>query len=255
MNRLLKDPDIIKRLRPFSWFSEAQLAWVLPKIQHRTYAARTPLVRGANGADGLYVVLSGRAQVIYVDSEGREFISRFVGPHDFFGELGLFDNEEFAASVRSAEPCELIYIPRNIVLECLAGNPQAAMCMLQTVTKRLCQCERKLAHLALNDVYERVAAVLLEHARETNSGWLVPIGSEQIAGLVGASREMVSRVITRMVREGVARKHKRSVVILDRQALSERSGPRWTKLQLRVTRDPLTRLSELENTRAVQRAG
>ena len=249
-----KDLAVIRRLPPFSWLNEAHWSSIQPKLHHRTCPARALIVQPGEAADGLYILLSGRVQVVYEDSEGREFISRFVGPHDFFGELALFDDEECLASVRSTEPCELIYMPRCVVLECLATDARAAMCMLQAVTKRLSRCERKLAHLALNGVYERVAAVLLENARETHSGLLVQVGSEQIAGLVGASREMVSRVVAKMVQEGVVRKHKRTVTIVDRRALAQKSGHIGFNLQPQIARDPPTRFSGLQNARAVHQA-
>ena len=97
------------------------------------------------------------------------------------------------------------------------------MCMLRKLAQRLCTCHRKLAQFALTGVYERVAEVLLQNTHETENGWLVQVGSEQIAGLVGASREMVSRVIGKMVQQGVARKHKRKLIIVDRQALCQKS--------------------------------
>ena len=77
-----------------------------------------------------------------------------------------------------------------------------------------------MADLALMNVYGRVARVLLENGREANGDWLVETRSEQIAGMVGASREMVSRVIKKMIAKGEVRRYKRKLIVLDRTALA-----------------------------------
>ena len=219
------DPQLLKRLPPFSWFSETQLAWALPTIEHRRYPARTVIQRYGDAGDGLYIILSGRVCVLHQDAQGHELIASSVGANDFFGELGLLDNEVCAAGIRSDTACEILFIPRKIVLECLEDNGRAAMCMLKKVILRLCETHRKLATLALTKVYDRVAAVLLEHSREGDGGERrVEIGSEQISGRVAASREMVSRVIKDMIGRGMVRRDKRKLIIVDAAALAAKTG-------------------------------
>jgi CRP/FNR family cyclic AMP-dependent transcriptional regulator len=213
------DSDQLKDLPPFSWLTEAQLEWALPTVQHRSYAARSIVLRAGAPADGLYILLSGRAQLVYEKSNGRQFIASVVRAHDFFGEVGLFEGGDSVASVLATEPCEILYIPRAVVIECLKSNSDAAMCMLSKVIKRLGASQRKLAQFALADVYERVGRVLLEHTPEQEGEVAVEIGSEQIAGLVGSSREMVSRVLKSMMQQGIARRRGRKLMVLDRQAL------------------------------------
>ena len=224
MSRYTGDPQLLKRLPPFSWFSETQLAWALPTIEHRRYPARTVIQRYGEAGDGLYIVLSGRVCVLHQDSQGHELIAATIGANDFFGELGLLENEVCAASIRCDTACELLHIPRKVVLECLEDNGRAAMCMLKKVIARLCETHRKLATVALTKVYDRVAAVLLEHSREADGERRVEIGSEQISARVAASREMVSRVIKDMIGRGMVRRDKRKLVIVDAAALAAKSG-------------------------------
>jgi CRP/FNR family cyclic AMP-dependent transcriptional regulator len=219
MRRFEGDPAALKDVPPFSWFTDEDLVWALPTIQHRRYPARVFIQRAGDVSDGLYILLSGRVQLVHQDPEGREFIAALVGPHDFFGELGLFDNEASAPGFRSTQPCELLYIPRAVVLQCLEENGRATMCMLRKVAKRLGAAHRKLAQLALSCVAERVADVLLENACETECGTVVHVGAEQIAALAGCSREMVSRVVKNMLQQGVARRHGRKLILVDPQAL------------------------------------
>jgi CRP-like cAMP-binding protein len=129
-----------------------------------------------------------------------------------------------AAGIRCDTACELLYMPRKVVLECLEENARAAMCMLKKVIKRLCETHRKLAALALTKVYDRVAAVLLENSRDTDGERRVEIGSEQISARVAASREMVSRVIKDMIGRGMVRRERRKLVIVDAAALGPKTG-------------------------------
>ena len=226
MSRYTGDPQLLKRLPPFSWLSETQLAWALPTVEHRRYPTRTVLQRYGEAGDGLYIVMTGRVSVLHQDAQGHELIAASVGPNDFVGELGLLEDEVCAASIRCDTACELLYIPRKVVLECLEDNNRAAMCMLKKTLRRLCETHRKLATLALTKVYDRVAAVLLEHSRDAGGERRVEIGSEQISARVAASREMVSRVIKDMIGRGMVRRDKRKLVIVDAAALAAKSAER-----------------------------
>jgi CRP-like cAMP-binding protein len=233
MSRFAGDPQVLKRLPPFSWFSETQLAWALPTIEQRRYPARTVVQRYGETGDGLYIVLSGRVCVLHQDAQGHELIAASIGANDFFGELGLLENQVCAASIRCDTACELLYIPRKVVLECLEDNTRASLCMLKKVLERLCDTHRKLATVALTKVYDRVAAVLLEHSggAAANGERRVDIGSEQISARVAASREMVSRVIKDMIGRGMVRREKRKLVIVDAAALAAHSGVAQTAEQ------------------------
>jgi CRP-like cAMP-binding protein len=226
----------VQRLAPLSWFDEEQLSRALPAIQRRRYPARTLIQRAGSASDGLYILLAGRVHVLHHDSDGHEFIAAIVRVHDFFGELGLFGSGECIASICAWEACDVLYIPRDVVLECLETNAQAAMCMLRKVGARLDVCHRKLAELALTSVGERVAGVLLENTSEAENGAVLPFGSEQLARLVGASREMISRVVRVLIAEGVVRRQKRKLIVVNREALlqSARGSRKLT------SREPVT---------------
>jgi CRP/FNR family cyclic AMP-dependent transcriptional regulator len=93
------------------------------------------------------------------------------------------------------------------------------MLMLRSVVGRLREADRKIASLALMDVHGRVARLLIELAREVNGVWMVDTGSEEMARMVGASREMVSRVLKEMRDSGLIRREKRKIIVLDRASM------------------------------------
>ncbi len=225
MLRLAGNPSVLKSLPFFASLTDAQFGEVLSATQHRSYPARTRILHAGELADALYVVVSGVVRVLFEDGDGHALIAASIGPNEFFGEAGIIDGRPVSSNFESEGPCEVLYIPSRAVLECMKSNAGAATAMLRTVLERLDEAHRKMASLALTDVYERVTRVLLESSREANGEWQVQPGSEQIASMVGASREMVSRVIKDMIRRGVVRRHKRKLIVIDRQSLGRGSSP------------------------------
>jgi CRP/FNR family transcriptional regulator, cyclic AMP receptor protein len=215
------NPNLLKSVPLFSTLDDRELSAMLPAMQQRTYAARSCILRAGESGEGLYVVLSGRVRVLLDDGEGHEIIVAVFGPNEFFGEIEFMDGGSRLANFDCTHPTEVLHIPRKVVLDWLERDPTAAMLVLRTVTRRLAEAHQKIGTLALVNVYGRVARVLLEEGHEGNGEWHVEPGAEQIAAMVGASREMVSRVVKDMINRGMVRRHKRKLIVIDRQLLLE----------------------------------
>ena len=229
MRRIFCNSSTLKGVPLFSTLNDAEVGAMLPLMQQRSYRPRACILRAGEVADGLYVILTGHVRVLVDDGEGHQAILSVLGPNEFFGEVGLLDAGPRFTNVHAQQQCEILYVPRNLLFEWLERDRAAALSMLRTVTARLADAQQKIVSLALMDVYGRVARLLLDHSRDTNGEWLVQAGSEQIAAMVGASREMVSRVVKDMIVRGVVRRHKRKLIVLDRSSLSERTArPRDT---------------------------
>jgi len=84
--QLALNPNILKSVPLFSSFTDAQLASLLPAVQHRSFPRNSYIVRAGEETDALYIILSGRVKVLIPDAEGHEVILSVMGPHDFFGE-------------------------------------------------------------------------------------------------------------------------------------------------------------------------
>ena len=224
------------RTQPFfADFSDCQIDAVLPHIQHRRYAGRTRILRAGEASDGLYLMLSGSVAVLHHDGEGRHFIAAVIGSGELFGELGLIEGKPSSATVQTQENCELLFLARQHVLDCLERSASAAFSLLRTVVTRLHEAHRKMERLALHSVYDRVAHVLLEAGRWIDGELVVDVGAERIAATIGASREMVSRVVGEMIKKRAVRRERRKLVVLDSDALrSRRESPRTTRLPMRA---------------------
>ena len=212
--------DILKSLPLLSELAEEDFRRLLLAAKRRTVAARAYVLRAGETPDGLYVVVSGRVRLVHQDPDGRALIAEIYGRGELFGEMGLMDETACPAHVIASEDCELVFIPREAAIECMNLSPVAALSLLRTSLTRLCKAHRQMANLALTPVYGRVAQVLVSNGHESEGEWHVDVGSEQIAAMVGASREMVSRVLRCMIEKRVVRRFKRRLIVIDRAALS-----------------------------------
>ena len=185
-------------------------------------------MRAGEETDALYIILAGRAKVLIPDDDGNEVILSIIGPNEFFGEMGLLDDQPRSASVETLEACEMLRISRNGFLNCLKDNFDAAMLIIRNLVKRLREADRKIESLALIDVYGRVARLLIEMAQPVEGQWIIEKAppKQEIARMIGASREMVSRVVKDLNEKGVIRADKRKIYVLDRQSMGRRSAVR-----------------------------
>lgn len=211
--------NTLKALPFFSTLNDAELTWLLPSVRRRSFKAKISVLHAGEPADGLYILVSGKARLVHQDNEGHTLIAEVFGPGEVFGEMGLIDATPCPASVVAVNDIETAFIPRESLLECIGTSRTAAVHLLRTSLERLCKAHQQMANLALTKVYTRVAKVLAAHGNDVNGEWHVDVGAEQIAGMVGASREMVSRVVRCMINKQLVRRSKRKLIVLDRDAL------------------------------------
>ncbi|HYC43939.1 MAG TPA: Crp/Fnr family transcriptional regulator [Burkholderiales bacterium] len=210
--------ETLRTLPLLSSLSDRELAWLQPAIRRRKFDSRACVLNAGDTPDGLYIIVAGRVQLVHQDQEGRALVAETFGPGEIFGEMGLIDSTPCPASMIATQSCELVFIPRQNVLESLE-LAAIAKSLLRITLERLCKAHRQMANLALTKVYTRVAQVLAASGHEANGEWHVDVGSQQIAAMVGASREMVSRVLRCMIEKRLIRRYKRKLIVIDREAL------------------------------------
>jgi len=212
------NPMVLKTVPLFAAFSDQQIAMLLNYVQHRSYPRNVYVMQAGDETDSLYVILSGKVKVVISDDQGREVILGFMGPQDFFGEMGILDDAPRSASVYTLEPCEMLRLSRTGFVSCIKENADVAMLVIRNLVRRLRDADRKIESLALVDVSGRVARLLIDMAQESDGRLVVPRmpAKQEIARMIGASREMVSRVVKYLETRGLIRAERRSVAILDR---------------------------------------
>ena len=208
---------VLKTVPLFTSFPEEQLRMISTMITRKSAPRSTTIMAGGDPTDSLYIVLSGRLKVMMSDAEGKEVILTILGPGEFFGEMGLIDDEPRSATVITIEPCELLSIAKRDFKKCLAENFEMAMAVMRGLVKRLREADRKIGSLALLDVYGRVARLLLDMAETVNGEKIVTkrLPKQDIAKMIGASREMVSRVMKDLQMGGYIEMRGSTIVLRD----------------------------------------
>ncbi|MGH8738847.1 MAG: Crp/Fnr family transcriptional regulator [Burkholderiales bacterium] len=181
----------------FSSVPDEQLRTLATVVTRKSVARGATVMVAGDLTDSLYIILAGRLKVMMSDAEGKEVILSILGPGEFFGEMGLIDDSPRSASVVAIEPCELLSIAKRDFGKCLADNFEMAMAVMRGLVRRLREADRKIGSLALLDVYGRVARLLLDMADTVDGQKMVTkrLPKQDIAKMIGASREMVSRVM------------------------------------------------------------
>src|SRR5260221_10076247 len=179
----------------FRVLPENQLALLTGVVSRKVLPRGTTIMAAGDVTESLYVVISGRLKVMISDDEGREVILAILGPNEFFGEMGLIDDHPRSASVVALEACELLSLSKRDFKRCLQENFEMTMTVMRGLAKRLREADQKIGSLALMDVYGRVAHLLLDMAETVDGQKVVTkkLAKQDIAKMIGASREMVSR--------------------------------------------------------------
>ncbi len=214
---------VLKAVPLFSSFPEDQLRMLTTVVGRRSVPRATTVMAAGDPTDSLYIVLSGRLKVMMGDADGKEVILSILAPGEFFGEMGLIDDSPRSASVVTIEPCELLSIAKRDFKKCLAENFEMAMAVMRGLVKRLRDADRKIGSLALLDVYGRVAHLLIDMAEDVDGQKIVTkrLPKQDIAKMIGASREMVSRVMKDLQMGGYIEVRGSNIIVRDTIMLPE----------------------------------
>jgi CRP-like cAMP-binding protein len=202
---MLSNLELIRRVPLFSMLTSVQAEAVAGAIVKKRFKRGELIVEQGKKSNALFIILTGRARVMTADARGREVILATLQPGDHVGEMSLIDNEPHSATVRAEVQTDVLMLGRAEFARCLPENTSMAYAVMRGLVQRLRQADRKIESLALMDVYGRVARSLLEFARPDAEGNLFireKISRQDIAKMVGASREMVSRVMKDLEERG-----------------------------------------------------
>ncbi|MFZ0257203.1 MAG: Crp/Fnr family transcriptional regulator [Gammaproteobacteria bacterium] len=181
----------------------------------RTYPKNTVLIHEGDQTDSFYVILKGKVKVYASDEDGKEIILNIQGAGKYFGELALIDSAPRSASVMTMEPSKLAVVSRADFEGFLTQNPRIAIELIRSLAQRVRSLTESVKSLALLDVYGRVARTLLDLATEEEGELAVRqrLTHQDIANMVGASREMVSRIMKDLTNGGYIRIEDRRISI------------------------------------------
>jgi len=172
---------------------------------------------------GFYVVSTGRVKIFKLSADGKEQILHIFGPGEPFGEVPVFEGRRFPAHAVALEDSHFLFFPRPAFMDLIKNNPSVAMNMLAILSRRLRRFTVLVDNLSLKEVPGRLAAHLL-YLSESNAGAdevRLDLPKGQLAGFLGTIPETFSRILTRMVKQGLIAADGPRIKIMDRQGLSD----------------------------------
>lgn len=190
----------------------------LAHCHRRRYPAKSTIIYAGDRCESLYFILRGSVTVLIEDDEGREMIVAYLNNGDFFGEMGLFDQDTRSAWVRTKTECEVAEISYSKFQELTRQRPEFLFNLATQMALRLRNTTRKVGDLAFLDVTGRVARTLLDLCNEPDAmthpeGMQIKITRQEIGRIVGCSREMVGRVLKTLEEQGLVSVKGKTMVV------------------------------------------
>lgn len=223
MNKTLMQTPLFSALDP-----EAASALRASMVELRARKGDVIFVEGEPG-DRLYIVVEGKVVLGQAAADGRETLLAVQGPGEMFGELSLFDPGIRTSTATALTDCVVLGLGREALRPWLTGRPEVAEALLQALAQRLRRTNEAMSDLVFSDVPGRVSKALIELKEkfgiERNGEWYVEhdMTQEELAQLVGASRETVNKALADFVHRGWLRVEQRSVTITDLERLQRRA--------------------------------
>lgn len=208
---MLSNQELIRRVPLFAMLTPAQVDSLAANVGKQRIKKGVNIVDQGANSNALHLILAGRAHVVMTDSKGREVILATLKAGDYIGEMSLIDNEPHSATVVADTQMDLLILGRDDFTRCVTENTAIAAAVMRGLVQRLRNADQKIVSLALMGVYGRVANVLLDAAEPNEHGELLirdKISRLDLAKMVGASREMVSRVMKDFEEQGFVKTHK-----------------------------------------------
>lgn len=199
----------------FSGLPDPDVQSLLKLATPRNFAKNALVIREGAEGESLFIVTAGKVKVYLNDDNGKEIILSVLGPGDFIGELALIDDDARSASVMTMEPSEFLVLPKSAFRDHLRKNPDLAMNIMRVLATRLRAADQMIGSLALMDVFGRVARTLTQLAKPAEGRMVVTdrYTQQDIANMVGASREMVSRIFRDLTMAGLIQVEHGQIVV------------------------------------------
>jgi CRP-like cAMP-binding protein len=222
------DQEVIRKAPLFTALDDAASASLLANMVSVKISKGTILFAEGDGGDQLYVIAEGKLKLGTSSGDGRENLLSILGPGEMFGELSLFDPGPRTSTATAVTDAKLLSLGQEKLLPWLAENPKVALQLLARLAQRLRRTNEAVGDLVFSDVPGRVAKALIDlgerFGKKTDDGLFVhhDLTQEELAQLVGASRETVNKALADFAGRNWLKLDGRAVLITDFERLSKR---------------------------------
>lgn len=198
-----------------SGLNEEERSLLAGRMISRTFPKNTVILHEADTANALYIIKKGRVNITKGNEDGKEIVIAMLSAGDFFGEMSLVDRAPMGTNVVTKEKCSVVVLRIQDLEPVLMVNPEVKLKVMGVLADRLRQAYSKIAHLALMDVYGRLTQLFLSLAKPLQGDLVIShaLTHQEIANMIGSSREMVSRIVKDLVRGGYITTDKRVITI------------------------------------------
>ncbi|MDD7570194.1 MAG: cAMP-activated global transcriptional regulator CRP [[Actinobacillus] rossii] len=193
--------------------------WFISHCHIHKYPTKTTLIHAGEKADTLYYLVKGSAMVMVKDEEGKEMILSYLSEGEFFGEVGLFEeNQTRSASVKARTTCEIAEVSYKKFRQLIQVNPEILMHLTGQLSRRLQNTSRQVTNLAFLDVAGRIAQTLMNLSKMPDAmthpdGMQIKITRQEIGQMVGCSRETVGRILKMLEDQNLIAAHGKTIVV------------------------------------------
>ena len=223
------EEEVVRRAPLFTALDEAAAVSLRASMDSVKIAKGSILFKEGDEGEHLYVIIDGKLKLGTSSGDGRENLLSILGPGEMFGELSLFDPGPRTSTATAVTDAKLLSLSHEKVIPWLKQNPEVALQLLTRLSQRLRRTNEAVGDLVFSDVPGRVAKALIDlgdrFGKTTPEGLLVnhDLTQEELAQLVGASRETVNKALADFAGRGWLKLDGRSVLITDVDRLSKRS--------------------------------
>ena len=223
------EEEVVRRAPLFTALDEAAAVSLRASMDTVKIAKGSILFKEGDDGEHLYVIIDGKLKLGTSSGDGRENLLSILGPGEMFGELSLFDPGPRTSTATAVTDARLLSLSHEKVIPWLKQNPEVSLQLLTRLSQRLRRTNEAVGDLVFSDVPGRVAKALIDlgdrFGKSTAEGLLVnhDLTQEELAQLVGASRETVNKALADFAGRGWLKLDGRSVLITDVERLSKRS--------------------------------
>jgi CRP/FNR family transcriptional regulator, cyclic AMP receptor protein len=220
--------ELLQKVPLLAGLSDGDREALAAAVVRRRYRKGDIVMQKEEPGHALFIVERGSVRIYVPSAQGNDLILAVLGPGDFFGDLSLLDGRPRSASAAVGGDTSLLQLERSDFIALITRRPAAAMAVLEAVARRLRETDEMASDLAFLDVAGRLAKKLLElasaHGVERDGGLLIelPVTQEELANMIGVTRESVNRNLSDFRRLGLIKNQGRRIVIVDAARLRRR---------------------------------
>jgi CRP/FNR family transcriptional regulator, dissimilatory nitrate respiration regulator len=215
----------LKTIPLFSGLDTEHLSKIMTLAKLLKFEKGRMIFNEGEPGNGFYIVEAGKVKIYKVSFEGKEQILHIYGPGKAFGEVPVFEGNDFPASAVAMTKSQILFIPREKFVALISETPGLAMNMLGMLSMRLREFTIQIENLSLKEVPARLASYILTLSEEHDDAEkiILPISKAQLANLIGTTPETVSRVLKKMTDASLIAVNTKTITILNYDGLIDLS--------------------------------